>query len=178
MRIAAVPVTAESIWTYATRTLTGLTGTPRSDLLGSDEPISTSTVARLANLDNLDVAVSTRPSGADYTAARAANLDNLDVAVSTRATPLTFSRYAVLTLAAGATYTPAAGGVFTTRRGAQANYAAARVEYYHPINAVWYYYTTVYQEYGVGLIEIGDGTNMRYKNGTGSSVELVIFRMA
>jgi len=39
--------------------------------------------------NRLDVAVSTRASGADYTAARAAKLDNLDTAVSSRASAST-----------------------------------------------------------------------------------------
>jgi hypothetical protein len=38
-----------------------------------------------APLTNLDVAVSTRASGADYTAARAAKLDNLDATITSRA---------------------------------------------------------------------------------------------
>jgi len=52
------------IWTYSTRTLTGFTGTPRSDLLGVDQSLATIgyTSARAAKLDNLDVAVSTRSS--------------------------------------------------------------------------------------------------------------------
>jgi hypothetical protein len=52
------------IWNYSTRTLTGLTGTPRSDLLGSDSDLATIgyTSARAAKLDYLDVAVSTRSS--------------------------------------------------------------------------------------------------------------------
>jgi hypothetical protein len=52
------------IWSYSTRTLTGFTGTPRSDLLGTDSDLATIgyTSARAAKLDNLDVAVSTRSS--------------------------------------------------------------------------------------------------------------------
>ena len=52
------------IWTYSTRTLTGFTGTPRSDLLGVDQSLDAIgyTSARAAKLDNLDVAVSTRSS--------------------------------------------------------------------------------------------------------------------
>jgi len=55
---------ASAVWGYATRTLTGLTGQPRIDLLGSDQDLATIgyTSARAANLDNLDVAVSTRSS--------------------------------------------------------------------------------------------------------------------
>jgi len=37
--VAPPGVTAESIWTYVSRTLTGFTGTPRSDLVGSDSAI-------------------------------------------------------------------------------------------------------------------------------------------
>jgi len=46
--------TPYDVWTYATRTLTGFTGTPRTDLVGLDEAIYT----------RLDVAVSTRSSHA------------------------------------------------------------------------------------------------------------------
>jgi len=69
--ITKPPPTAADVWTYATRTLTAITGTPRSDLLGSDEPISTSTVTRLANLDNLDALISSRATPADIEMARA-----------------------------------------------------------------------------------------------------------
>jgi len=44
--------TPADIWAYGTRTLTGFTGTPRSDLVGLDEALYT----------RLDVAVSTRSS--------------------------------------------------------------------------------------------------------------------
>jgi len=52
------------IWNYSVRTLTDLTGKPRSDLLGADQDLATIgyTSARAAKLDNLDVAVSTRSS--------------------------------------------------------------------------------------------------------------------
>jgi len=46
--------TAAQVWGYATRVLTGFTGTPRSDLVGADETIYT----------RLDAAVSTRSSHA------------------------------------------------------------------------------------------------------------------
>jgi hypothetical protein len=59
-----VTVDPSTIWNYSTRTLTGLTGTPRSDLLGVDQDLATIgyTSTRAAKLDNLDVAVSTRSS--------------------------------------------------------------------------------------------------------------------
>jgi len=74
---------AADVWAVGTRTLTGFTGTPRSDLVGADEPVYT----------RLDVAVSTRATAGDspdpayYTTTRATKLDNLDVAISSRATP-------------------------------------------------------------------------------------------
>jgi len=46
--------TPAEVWAYGTRTLTGFTGTPRSDLVGADEAMYT----------RLDVAVSTRSSHA------------------------------------------------------------------------------------------------------------------
>jgi hypothetical protein len=59
-----VTVNPETIWSYSTRTLTGLTGQPRTDLLGSDQSLSNIgyTPTRAEKLDNLDVAVSTRSS--------------------------------------------------------------------------------------------------------------------
>jgi hypothetical protein len=59
-----VTVDPSTIWNYSTRTLTGLTGTPRSDLLGVDQDLATIgyTGTRAAKLDNLDAAVSTRSS--------------------------------------------------------------------------------------------------------------------
>jgi hypothetical protein len=75
---------AADIWAYATRTLTGFTGTPRSNLVGADESIYT----------RLDVAVSSRAAAADYTAARAAKLDNLDALISSRATAADVWTYA------------------------------------------------------------------------------------
>lgn len=56
------------IWGYATRTLTAITGTPRSDLLGADSDLATIgyTSTRAGYLDlintNLDAKVSTRSS--------------------------------------------------------------------------------------------------------------------
>jgi hypothetical protein len=49
------------IWNYSTRTLTGFTGQPRIDLLGSDQDLAAIgyTSARAAKLDYLDVPVST-----------------------------------------------------------------------------------------------------------------------
>jgi hypothetical protein len=57
-------VDPSTIWNYSTRTLTGFTGQPRTDLLGTDQSLATIgyTSARAAKLDNLDVAVSTRSS--------------------------------------------------------------------------------------------------------------------
>ena len=57
-------VDPSSVWTYHTRTLTGFTGQPRTDLIGADVSLSTHgyTSARASKLDNLDVAVSTRSS--------------------------------------------------------------------------------------------------------------------
>jgi hypothetical protein len=59
-----VTVDPSTIWNYSTRTLTGLTGQPRTDLIGADQSLATVgyTSARAAKLDNLDAAVSTRSS--------------------------------------------------------------------------------------------------------------------
>jgi hypothetical protein len=76
-----VTIDPSTIWNYSTRTLTGFTGTPRSDLLGSDQDLATIgyTSARAAKLDNLDVAVSTRSShsAADVWAVTARTLTSL-----------------------------------------------------------------------------------------------------
>jgi hypothetical protein len=62
-RISAT-VDPSVIWGYSTRTLTGLTGQPRTDLLGSDQNLASIgyTSTRAAKLDYLDVAVSSRSS--------------------------------------------------------------------------------------------------------------------
>jgi hypothetical protein len=60
-RVTAV-VDPAVIWNYSVRTLTGFTGQPRIDLLGTDQDLAAIgyTSARAAKLDNLDVPVSTR----------------------------------------------------------------------------------------------------------------------
>lgn len=54
--------TAAEVWAYGTKELTGLTGQPRTDLVGANESIDTHgyTTVRAGKLDNLDVAVSSR----------------------------------------------------------------------------------------------------------------------
>jgi len=75
---------AEKDWTYITRTLTEITGTPRADIIGADHSLDAHgyTSARATNLDNLDVAVSSRMSNTYE--GKLPKLDNLDVAVSSR----------------------------------------------------------------------------------------------
>jgi len=57
-----VGATAADVWAYASRTITALTGQPRTDLIGANEDLDTHgyTTARAGGLDNLDAAVSTR----------------------------------------------------------------------------------------------------------------------
>jgi len=43
-RISPPTITASAIWAYGTRTLTGLTGTPRIDLTGADEALTPSRI--------------------------------------------------------------------------------------------------------------------------------------
>jgi hypothetical protein len=81
--------TAGQVWVSPTRTLTGLTGTPRSDLIGADEPLYTYySTARAQKLDFLDALISSRAAPSDvpsvtyYTTTRGAKLDYLDASVS------------------------------------------------------------------------------------------------
>ena len=62
-----VSVDPSVIWSYSSRTLTGFTGTPRTDLIGADESLDTHgyTNARALKLDNLDVAISSRATAGD-----------------------------------------------------------------------------------------------------------------
>jgi hypothetical protein len=55
------------VWGYATRELTGFTGTPRTNLVGADESIDAHgyTSARAGKLDNLDATVSSRSTLTD-----------------------------------------------------------------------------------------------------------------
>lgn len=52
------------IWGYSTRELTGLTGTPRTDLMGEDATFEAGVGARKAKIDNVDALVSSRSSHA------------------------------------------------------------------------------------------------------------------
>jgi hypothetical protein len=54
--------TAAEVWAYATRKLTGLDGTPRSDLLGEDATFEAGVGARKVKIDNVDALVSSRSS--------------------------------------------------------------------------------------------------------------------
>lgn len=56
--------TNDGVWGSASRTITALTGTPRSDLLGEDATFEAGTGARKAKIDNLDAAITTRSSHA------------------------------------------------------------------------------------------------------------------
>ncbi|MEM2197123.1 MAG: hypothetical protein QW290_08590, partial [Sulfolobales archaeon] len=62
--VVDVAAIANAVWAHSTRTLTGLTGQPRTDLLGADQSLASIgyTADRATKLDNLDVAVSTRSS--------------------------------------------------------------------------------------------------------------------
>jgi hypothetical protein len=61
---AGAGATAAEVWNYATRELTGFTGTPRSDLIGANESLDAHgyTSARAAKMDMLDAAISSRSS--------------------------------------------------------------------------------------------------------------------
>jgi len=49
-----------TIWAYGNRSLTGLTGSPRMDLMGEDADFELGTGTRKAKIDNVDTTVSTR----------------------------------------------------------------------------------------------------------------------
>lgn len=52
--------TPAEVWAYAARTMTGITGQPRTDLVGQDNSLEATTGARVAKIDNVDAVVSTR----------------------------------------------------------------------------------------------------------------------
>jgi hypothetical protein len=52
--------TPAQVWNEASRTLTGITGQPRSDLLGEDATFEAGVATRKAKIDNVDATVSTR----------------------------------------------------------------------------------------------------------------------
>ncbi|MBU1173034.1 MAG: hypothetical protein KKD44_26020 [Proteobacteria bacterium] len=96
--------TAAQVWAYATRELSGLTGTPRTDLLGEDATFEAGVGARKAKIDNVDQAISAvktdilvdpvtdKIDGSQIDASIAGRAPaneydtELDVAISTRAT--------------------------------------------------------------------------------------------
>jgi len=61
---AGAGATAAEVWAYATRELTGITGTPRTNIIGADETLDTHgyTTVRAGKLDQLDAAISSRSS--------------------------------------------------------------------------------------------------------------------
>ncbi len=110
--------TAAEVWAESARTITALTGQPRTDLLGEDATFEAGTGVRKAKIDNVDVAITTRATpaqilvnpvnkvdgslidasvasrvaGTDFDTrlsdTRAAKIDNVDAAITTRAAPL------------------------------------------------------------------------------------------
>ena len=56
--------TAAEVWAYASRELTGITGTPRTNIIGADESFDTHgyTTVRAGKIDQLDAAISSRSS--------------------------------------------------------------------------------------------------------------------
>lgn len=52
--------TPSEVWAEPTRTITALTGQPRTDIIGQDNSLETTTGTRIAKVDNVDAAVSTR----------------------------------------------------------------------------------------------------------------------
>ncbi|OLE52112.1 MAG: hypothetical protein AUG51_19335 [Acidobacteria bacterium 13_1_20CM_3_53_8] len=83
--------TAADVWAVGTRTLTAFSFAVdlSSSALGAIWDRLTSAITTAGSIgrlikDNLDAAVSSRASAADYTSARAAKLDNLDAMISSR----------------------------------------------------------------------------------------------
>lgn len=52
--------TPGAVWTEPNRTITALTGQPRTDLVGQDNSLEATTGTRIAKIDNADAAISTR----------------------------------------------------------------------------------------------------------------------
>lgn len=52
--------TPAEVWANPARTITALTGTPRTDLIGQDNSLEATTGTRIAKVDNVDALVSTR----------------------------------------------------------------------------------------------------------------------
>jgi hypothetical protein len=77
-RVTATVDVAE-IWNYSSRTLTSLTGQPRTDLIGADESLDTHgyTSTRAGKLDNLDATISSRATVADVWAYSSRTLTTL-----------------------------------------------------------------------------------------------------
>jgi hypothetical protein len=86
----------------------------------------------------------------------------------------TFQRYADVNVAGGTTYTPASGGIFVGL--ASAYYFS--MEFYSTALAGWESWPLYLYSYGNGYpIGIGDGVNMRFRNGSTTAYQLVLMRM-
>jgi len=159
VKIGVPAPSAAEIWAYGTRTLTGFTGTPRSDLVGADEAIYT----------RLDVAVSTRPSGTDYTAARAAKLDNLDDTITSRQAATSFAEIVDTIISPSASISITATGILTFSGTQPMN-----AEYYSDAGVVWALAIDATATRH-GTI-ISDGINVRLLNTSGVNDSRVVVK--
>ena len=56
----AAGATPSQVWEHGNRSLTELTGKPRTDLVGQDNSLEATTGTRVAKIDNVDTVISTR----------------------------------------------------------------------------------------------------------------------
>jgi len=164
-RISDPPTAPADIWTYTTRTLTA-----GDNIVLPSQAFPFTNPPAAADLPNVQMAISPTGTG------REARLDNLDVAISSRQPQWTFTRYADVTVPAGSAYTPAVSGLFVA--GASTN--NVRAEYYSSAQLAWYAQTVLLVS-SVGHIsypiQIGDGTNFRFFETSGTaSIHLVVMR--
>jgi len=101
-----------------------------------------------------------------------------DVIVPAVGIPLTFERYADISLAGGASYTPTVSGLFHVSSILTITTETISMEYYSTIDASWYKARTKdYYAYLVFGNPIGDGANFRIHNYDAVARTVVLMRM-
>jgi len=106
-------------------------------------------------------------------------ITNLNATISSRAVPLTFEKYADMTLAGGASYTPTKTGFFSWYMGGGAGiseyYSTGAAIWYSPMRA-WLDHVAKGADFNPQHQEIGDGTNYRIRNTSAASERLILMR--
>jgi len=101
-----------------------------------------------------------------------------DIIVPTIVKPLTFERYADISLAAGASYTPTVAGLYHLSGTYELGRGRLSPQYYSAVAGAWLTsYTIDSYSYAIFGDFISDGINFRLLNQTGATYNIPLMRM-